>query len=141
RQLWIVKALPPRIESWCGQRRLPAFYRWCAMKRLNLRGGSLVSRTDGTPDHKERDQGEGCKGSGLSRGLDRIGVGWGLKFRHARRLSHHPKRCQSTSKRSKKWELTYSTSTRVLRIEMTAGTLRRQVKRAGPASNARPTSD
>src|SRR5215470_55127 len=76
RQLWIAKALPPRIESWCGQRRLPGFYRWWAMKRLNLHGGPLVSRTDGTPNHKKRDQGEGCKDSRLSRGLRRIGISW-----------------------------------------------------------------
>src|SRR5215468_847735 len=85
RQLWIAKALPPRIESWCGQRRLSGFYRWCAMKRLDLRGGSLVSRTDGTPDQKERDHGEHCKNGRSCLALRRSAVGWALKFRHAAR--------------------------------------------------------
>src|SRR5262245_35193734 len=93
------------------------------MKRLNLRGGSLVSRTDGTPDHKERDQGEGCKDSGLSRALRRIGVGWALKFRHARWLSHPPKDVNRHLNDLKNGR-TYWTRARISRIEMIAGTLR-----------------
>src|SRR5215813_2283582 len=76
RQLRIAKALPPRIESWCGQRSLPGFYRWCAMKRLNLRGGSLVSRTDGASDQKECDQGEHGKKRRSSFARRRSAVGW-----------------------------------------------------------------
>jgi hypothetical protein len=39
----------------------------------------------------------------LSRDLRRIGVGWALKFRHARWLSHHPKDVRRHLNGLKKW--------------------------------------